>query len=156
MHVAARAALLRLPLVMMAVERVAPAVVVPLSVLGVALTLLVVLVLIALAHSLRVLCLRLAAARTGAAVVLTEMVEGIRIRLEIDRAAYLIILVRDRVARRLGGINDGLRQQSRRTELLDDLCLRAALPDLSADIAVVIGDLLTNHLIRNIQVELDR
>ena len=98
---------------MMAVERVTPAVVVPLSVLGVALTLLVILVLIALAYGLRVLCLRLAAARTGAAVVLAEMVEGIRIRLEIDRAANLIILVRDRVARRLGGINDGLRQQSR-------------------------------------------
>ena len=155
MHVAARV-LLRLPLVMMAVERVAPAVVVPFSVLSVALTLLMVLVLIALAHGLRVLCLRLATARTGAAVVLTEMIEGIRIRLEIDRSTDLIILVRDRVARRLGGINDGLCQQSRRTEFLDDLCLGSALPDLSADIAVVICDLLTDHLVRNVQVELDR
>ena len=112
MHVAAHV-LLRLPLVMMTVERVAPATVVPLSVLGVALALLVVLVLIALAHGLRILCLGLTAARTGATVVRTEMVEGIRIRLEIDRAADFIILTRDRIARRLGGIDDGLRQQSR-------------------------------------------
>ena len=113
MHVAACAALLRLPLAVMAIERVAPAVVVPLTVLGVALPLLVVLVLIALAHGLRILCLGFTAARTGATIVRTEMVEGVGIRLEIDRATDFIILTRDRIARRLGGINDGLRQQSR-------------------------------------------
>ena len=72
-----------------------------------------VLVLIALAHGLRILCLGFTATRTGATVVCTEMVEGVGIRLQIDRTADFIILTRDRIARRLGGIDDGLRQQSR-------------------------------------------